>query len=205
MMGGLKNFLCIKIISKSPDVPTSYILSQVIDLYSRLYDCYSPVPEKEGSSEKCIIFNSPQTILNRFLKIMHLYDSYVRNVATVHKMSLEQKSIEARRDAKNIDFNLSERRAKFLIIKYHTDLKDVFKGYYHYLNHFFPLINVECYIEEVEDGFLLFFEKEDDFNLFLIDFRSKDSLFQLMQEKHIDLPEATRKKILSFITENAEK
>lgn len=197
----MENYLNISVVSKSSNLSDKNLLSQFVSLYSRLYDCRVQIDDSNEKSNLSLIFANPENIFNRFLKIIELYDSYLTNTGGIHS-NLSNNLQAASHCEKGSDFIFSGSSLKFAIFKYQTDLKSVFKDYYHYLNHFFPVINIGCYIEEIDDRFLLFFEKEVDLEFFLFDFQSMASLSKLMKEKHFSLPIETQQKIYAFINKN---
>ncbi|WP_371803119.1 hypothetical protein [Candidatus Lokiarchaeum ossiferum] len=194
----MENFLNISVVSNSSNLPNKNLLSRFQSLYSRLYDCQEQASGKNESSYLKLIFKSPENISSRFQKIIKLFDSFLIN-SKAHPSQSSSFHPETLQQENSNDPSIINSSMKFAVIKYQTDLKSYFKDYYNYLNHFFPLINIGAYIEEVGDGFLLFFEKEIDLTLFLFDFHSMDSLKKLLEDKHVSLPVETQQKISIFI------
>ena len=181
----MKDQFLISIHQKRSDVPDIYFLTKLVKNFATCYKI-NPKQEKENEpaiQQYAIEFSDKHEIDLRTDGIIELAEHFLRAFTEyddIDRFQYFQRVLEYRAENQSPD-------ESFLIIKYQTNLQENFREYFHFLNRFFPLLNILCYIEEVKDGFLLFFEREQDFDDYLFNITSEESLKGMLESKNITI------------------
>ena len=191
----MKEEFVISIHQKQNNTPESTILDQLVQNFDTCYSISTQSVQKDGILHFSIQFLEPSEIELRTEGIIEIAEHFLRafsDYEEIDRFQYFQRVLDHR--AKQSGSNES-----YLIIKYQTNMQEKFRNYYQFLNRFFPILNTLCYIEEVKEGFLLFFEREQDFHDYLFNITSEQSFREMLQCKEITLPKEFFARMVSVV------
>jgi hypothetical protein len=87
----------------------------------------------------------------------------------------------------------------FLILKYTANYKAPMRAMYEYLRWFWDRLHEGITFEEVEDGFLHFYQQRENFQFTLLDPLNPGDFQTILQKKNIHLPNGFLQEVLSFL------
>lgn len=180
----MKEEFLIKLLQKQTALTDTQILTLLTQNFSVCYDVKVQRNLTNSASELNIQFLNYKEVKKRTEGMIELCKYFIRAFAgnqEIDRFQYFQRVLDYRQEN-------NKETESFLIIKYQTNLKHLFKRYFRYLNQLFPILDLLIYIEEVEDGFHLFFEREYDFREYLYNITSVSSLKFMIESKNLTLP-----------------
>ena len=87
----------------------------------------------------------------------------------------------------------------YLILRYKTNSKEIMRKNYEYTWPISSFLQTEFYIEEIEDGFLMFYLDKDDFLIHQLDRMSGEEVEAWLVKKKVDMDNEGIKQILDFL------
>jgi hypothetical protein len=192
------NFLSIEVIEKESDQPDEYFLDALEQNFRSRYSVdVEKIFENEKEKRKLTFLNITE-VENRIVNALGFYDFFLNNYFIDKEYDKFQywQRILAEREKEQIT-----ERKNFLVVKYTTNLIPKMREYYQFINKFIALFDILYYIEEVVDGFILFFERESDFNDYLVNIISVKDLEQFSQDKQLNYPPGVYEKLANLVME----
>lgn len=87
----------------------------------------------------------------------------------------------------------------YLILRYKTNVKEIMRQNYEYTWQFAKFLQTEFFVEEIEDGFLMFYKHKDDFMIQQIDRMDFDEVKAWIEKKKIDISNPGVSSILDYL------
>ncbi len=84
----------------------------------------------------------------------------------------------------------------FITLKYSVNYKEVLLNYYNYANPVGNFLGSQFFVEEIEDGFLLFYDRKEDFLVHQLDLLHSKELPDWFKARNLNLENPAIKKLL---------
>ena len=194
----MHNGFLIEVISKNSDRPDTYFLDKLAGNYSGVY---SVKVEKifEDKEKRRVIFTDITELERRIkgtVNVFNLYMKFMIQDEEPNRFDYIQRVMESR-DKRAVPKDSTN----FLLALYTTDLTSILDEYFNFLNHLFPVLAILCYIDKVDQGYELYFERESDLNDFLFNASSKESLLRFFRDKQVDIPNPIMEQMVEIVVE----
>lgn len=187
----------LEVQSKSDDRPDSYFLDRLVENYRVQYDISTEITNRANTAVASITFLSRDQVSIREANTIQVFDLLLRNhfqQENGDKFAYMQRIVDYR-DTQHSATSF------FLTVRFSTVTPEIFQEYFSFLNQFFPLLKILCFFEEIAEGFLIYFEREQDFEDFLFNFISHDSITEFFKAKHLDVPNTFYQDMIQLIWE----
>ncbi len=191
----MKGEFLIEVVQKNTTLTTDQILQQLVKNFTACYTVDTNLICIDENPQIAVQFLNRNEIKDRTEGIIELCDYLIRAFTEnqdIDRFQYFQRVLDYRK-------NKTNKHKTFLIIKYQTTLQAEFRKYFEFLNRFFPILDLLIFIEEVKDGFVFFFERENDFREYLYNITSVQSLRKMLENKNFQIPEDFFEKMVNIV------
>ena len=167
--------------------PKSKIIAFLKAKAARYKDAQSSITDPDTDPKVLIEFSSMESMeqaYSYYSEIVEKFFQLMQEKNDDHQMFNFQKSTsnQKSRQSKVSD---DDQNSLYLILKYRTNAKDVIRAKYNFTYKIVDLVGIKSSYEEVEDGFILFYATEEDFQLTQMDLNNFADIQKWMEKKHV--------------------
>lgn len=156
---------------------------QILAVIQERIERLDKVPAKIQTDDKeptlIIKYNSVETFLDSYQREFPVFEAFL-NLLLSGKVDIEDMSTK-----KGNKSNFEQEN--YLILKYKTNWKEPLRKYYEFTLQFTKFFDIGIMVEEVEDGFLLFHQSKEDFQIGQMDKANVQEIKTWLQNRGIDL------------------
>jgi hypothetical protein len=167
--------------------PKSKILDFLKQKYSR-FDCTQcSIVNSDTDSRVLVEFSSldcMQKTYGEYSKIVEQFFKLMQEKQEDFHFFDFSKSDTNQNSGKSEDIDI-DGNSLYLVIKYRTNAKDVIRTKYRFTYKIVDLVGIKSSYEEVEDGFILFYATEEDFQLTQMDLNNFADIKKWMEKKGV--------------------
>ncbi len=87
----------------------------------------------------------------------------------------------------------------YLVVKYETNVVELLKDFYKFLNYFTYTFDILFFIEETANGFLFYFNRKKALEYFVIDVLSPENIEIFQEDKQVAIPDEFYEKIIDLV------
>ncbi|MHA1610494.1 MAG: hypothetical protein ACTSYU_00455, partial [Promethearchaeota archaeon] len=120
------------------------------------------------------VYESKTKLINKTMEVFQSHrDSFEKLISQAFEIGARQNSLKSAKP--------------YLTLKYSIKFKEILLHYYNYANPVANFLGSQFYVEEIEDGFLLFYNRKEDFIVHQLDLLHSKELPNWFKARHVNL------------------
>ncbi len=167
--------------------------------YERLHEVKTNL-KTEGKPTLKLVYKSEKSMKENFFHDVPFFEA-VLEVFEANGITPANKILEIE---ETYDEKIDYTQSMYQILKYKTRYKEILRDYYNFIFRVSELLDTKYAYEEMEDGFLIFHKKPEDFELFLIDLTNRHEIHEYLKSKGL-LTQFLEENLLKSIFKRMEK
>ncbi len=197
----MSGILKIEILENNTNgIPDRVMLEKFAQNYQDQFSISIKSAIHKGKDQIQLKFLHPTSVGTRFRRNIELLDFIHQMISQENpdKLAYFQRILESRA-------NTGSQKSYYLVVQYTTtkEMIEQFREMFQFLNRFYPPWNILTFIEEIDTGFRVFFEREEDFNVFILNIKSQSVLESIAKLKNVPLSPEISNKILQKMIDNS--
>jgi hypothetical protein len=173
---------------------------QILEIVQKKFEHQTEVEcSWTGSSEQPILrveFPSNEVFDRNYKRDLGVYEAILREI--------NQKGLDPKSLFPPERFPVPNNPELYLILRYRTNRKDPIRKNYSFTNQFAQMMNVFLTFEEVEDGFLNFYKRKDDFLDAQFDKTKPENVILWFQKRGVDPNHPILREFRKFLNQTAK-
>ena len=195
----MHNGFLIEVLEKNLNRPDSYFLDKLVSNYTGVYTVQVETFFQDEKEKRRVLFTDIEELKQRTkgtVDVFNLFLKFMVQDEEPNRFQYIQRVMESREKRP-----VSKGNTNFLLALYTTDLTPILDEYFNFLNHLFPVLGILCFIEKVDRGYEIYFEREIDLKSFLFQTTSKESLLRFFRDRHLDIPNPILEQMMEIVVE----
>ena len=167
--------------------PKSQILDFLKHKYSRFKCTECSIIDSETDSKVLVEFSSldcMQQVYGEYSKIVEQFFKLMQEKHQDFHLFDFSNSARSQKSGKSEETDVGE-NSLYLILKYRTNAKDIIRAKYRFTYKIVDLVGIKSSYEEVEDGFILFYATEEDFQVTQMNLNNFTEIQEWMEKKGV--------------------